>query len=640
MAETIERLAVLIEANTKSYERAMKRIEAKTNKATRASFANFKKLDRAIKKTGNSATFLSKKVIGIFGAGLAVRQVIDYADAWTRVTRSIQSTEEVFNVRLRNTSELAKLAVETRSDLESLSVLYTRTAAATTDLGISEKDVAKITTTLAKALKLGSASAAESDAVLRQFSQALQKGKLDGDEFRSVMENAGVVTKGLADFLGVTKGELLKLAADGKLRVEDLVGSLIQIAPKVDKAFAKSNATVAESFTNLSTRLIVLIGKLDEATSASEGLAAAFDFLSQGVDFVTPTSEFDKLKKELKSSEDSVRSLSVEYEKMLNSSFFSSFVTSQFKGSLDEATAKLNRIRAAIAAISSDNEGRLPDLPVKSNATAGKLPGALPRSRPKNLNELAFSPAKSKTDTAQSIIDALIFEQAQLQRNSTQQAVYNSLKAAGVALDSKQGETIRGLVVSLEEQAASQEDINNLIQDANELGRDVFGGIIQGMREGAKASDILANSLSRVGDRLANLALDSIFGGVSGGGLFASLFGGSASGGGLISGFKGVFANGGNIPAGGFGLVGERGPEFISGPATITPMNTGRGGGSQRVHVTVGISANSNGNIRPFVESVARNESAAAAAQVARSVPALVDARNSERETRRIRASR
>jgi Lambda phage tail tape-measure protein (Tape_meas_lam_C) len=41
--------------------------------------------------------------------------------------------------------------------------------------------------------------------------------------------------------------------------------------------------------------------------------------------------------------------------------------------------------------------------------------------------------------------------------------------------------------------------------------------------------------------------------------------------------FAGFFAEGGYIPAGQYGVVGERGPELVSGPAQVTPMN---GGGS------------------------------------------------------------
>ena len=41
--------------------------------------------------------------------------------------------------------------------------------------------------------------------------------------------------------------------------------------------------------------------------------------------------------------------------------------------------------------------------------------------------------------------------------------------------------------------------------------------------------------------------------------------------------FAGFFANGGRIGAGQFGVVGEAGPEFVAGPATVTPMSAGGG---------------------------------------------------------------
>lgn len=61
--------------------------------------------------------------------------------------------------------------------------------------------------------------------------------------------------------------------------------------------------------------------------------------------------------------------------------------------------------------------------------------------------------------------------------------------------------------------------------------------------------------------------------------LIASTFGaigGSGGGGNFFSNpFAGFFANGGMIPAGQFGVVGERGPELVTGPAQVTPIATG-----------------------------------------------------------------
>jgi phage-related protein len=62
---------------------------------------------------------------------------------------------------------------------------------------------------------------------------------------------------------------------------------------------------------------------------------------------------------------------------------------------------------------------------------------------------------------------------------------------------------------------------------------------------------------------------------------FANQIGATGLIGGLQEKFAGFFANGGLIPSGQFGIVGERGPELVSGPATITPL--GAAGGQQQV---------------------------------------------------------
>jgi hypothetical protein len=87
--------------------------------------------------------------------------------------------------------------------------------------------------------------------------------------------------------------------------------------------------------------------------------------------------------------------------------------------------------------------------------------------------------------------------------------------------------------------------------------------------------DQLTNGIvSKFGNVVSSVS--GIFSGLgkgTGGGAFGgltSLFGGIGD---LFAGF---FADGGFIPRGQFGIVGERGPELISGPANITPMTTAR----------------------------------------------------------------
>ncbi|MGJ0397407.1 MAG: phage tail length tape measure family protein [Methylocystis sp.] len=60
------------------------------------------------------------------------------------------------------------------------------------------------------------------------------------------------------------------------------------------------------------------------------------------------------------------------------------------------------------------------------------------------------------------------------------------------------------------------------------------------------------------------------------GGLFSNLFGSKGQGGilsSVVDFFSGFFAEGGDVPAGHWGVAGEKGPELVRGPATVTPFS-------------------------------------------------------------------
>ena len=79
------------------------------------------------------------------------------------------------------------------------------------------------------AAKLAGASAIESSNAFRQLAQALGSGRLAGDEFRSVSEQVPTVLAPIAEELGVTIGELKKLAADGKLTSDVVLRALARV---------------------------------------------------------------------------------------------------------------------------------------------------------------------------------------------------------------------------------------------------------------------------------------------------------------------------------------------------------------------------------------------------------------------------
>ena len=95
----------------------------------------------------------------------------------------------------------------------------------------------------------------------------------------------------------------------------------------------------------------------------------------------------------------------------------------------------------------------------------------------------------------------------------------------------------------------------------------------------------VSSMASEVGSRVEGLAseVSNRFAGIRENvGNFANRIGATDLFEGLGERFAGFFANGGSIPSGSFGLVGERGPELISGPANVLPLDI-QGSGTQNV---------------------------------------------------------
>src|SRR5690606_25268077 len=102
-------------------------------------------------------------------------------------------------------------------------------------------------------------------------------------------------------------------------------------------------------------------------------------------------------------------------------------------------------------------------------------------------------------------------------------------------------------------------------------------------------------------------------------------------GGGFLQGLVGSllgFKDGGSFTVGGTGGTDSQLVAFRATPGEMVDVRKGnqaRGGGA--LDIRVGVSADNNGNLLPFVESVSRREASKAAGEVARNVPKMVDRR-------------
>lgn len=136
-----------------------------------------------------------------------------------------------------------------------------------------------------KQFKIGGASIQEQTAAMYQLTQAMASGRLQGDEFRSIMENAPMLAQAIADEMGVTIGELRELSSEGAITAEVIKNAMVSSAEKTNEQFAKIPMTFEDTMTLLGNTtakafepVLDVIGKI---TTSSE--------FQNGIDLMTST---------------------------------------------------------------------------------------------------------------------------------------------------------------------------------------------------------------------------------------------------------------------------------------------------------------------------------------------------------------
>lgn len=278
--------------DTKNLTQEHARLRAELGAATKAAAAQ----EQALQAQAKSAKTAGQQIaelktlyaawLSAQAAGSAVSGVVATADAYTNLTAKVKMAVgegEAFTTTLEGIKEIA---LNTNASLDATATLFTKLADAGQKIGVGQADALRLTETVNQAIALSGASAQASDAALTQLIQGLQSGVLRGDEFNSVMEQAPRLAKALADGLGVTTGELRKMAEAGELSSETIVRALQGQARTLEQEFGKLPPTIGRAITDLQTQWQIWIGELDQSTGASATAAAAIEGLAKNFDFL------------------------------------------------------------------------------------------------------------------------------------------------------------------------------------------------------------------------------------------------------------------------------------------------------------------------------------------------------------------
>lgn len=215
-----------------------------------------------------------------------VGAIVQVVDTFTTLQNRLKQVADETNTVSESWTKLLGIANSSYSTIQGTVDLYFRVAQAYKAWGESAEEAYEFTELFQKAAVLSGSSMQTTAQAVYQFSQALNKGKLDGDEFRSVLEGLPYVATLIQKSLGVTRAELYELSRDGKISVDRLKEAFEDAADVIRGDWANITPTIGMALTVLSNNWTDFVGRVQTSTGVFTIAAYAILAIANNLDIL------------------------------------------------------------------------------------------------------------------------------------------------------------------------------------------------------------------------------------------------------------------------------------------------------------------------------------------------------------------
>lgn len=215
----------------------------------------------AANKTNGSLSNLKAIFLGSLGANIAAAAIQKVGDAIGHVFDAAQEfasiqarlgliVGEQGNVAALN-KEIYESARRSRTEYASMAETVATLSQSAHDAFPDPKEAVDFAEKINKVMAIGGTTGENKKNAMIQLTQGLASGQLQGDEFRSIAENAPMIENIIAKTMGVSRGELKKLASEGKVTAEVIKKAMTDNAAEIEEAYRKMPHTFADWATDI-----------------------------------------------------------------------------------------------------------------------------------------------------------------------------------------------------------------------------------------------------------------------------------------------------------------------------------------------------------------------------------------------------
>lgn len=249
--------------------------------ATNAAKVATQDLEKVQKSASASTDTLASKVKNLVGAYAGMKTItglVNLSDTMTQNTARLN----MMNDGLQTTAELNQMIYESaqrsRGAYQGTADMVAKLGTLAGDAFNSSAEIVAFAEQINKQMTLSGASTVGAQAAMLQLTQAMSSGVLRGEELNSILEQTPTIAQSIADYMGVTTGEMREMASEGAISAEVVKNAMFAASEETNAKFAQMPMTWGQVWTSFK----------NTATMALQPVLTGINFLANNIDIIGP----------------------------------------------------------------------------------------------------------------------------------------------------------------------------------------------------------------------------------------------------------------------------------------------------------------------------------------------------------------
>ena len=225
---------------------------------------------RAARTASSSLTATVRNLAGAFLGMQSIQWLVGTSDQLTQINARLQLMTGSAEAAAEANDMIYAAAMRSRGAYADMANMVTQLGTVAGNSFGDTGELVAFAEQLQKQMAISGASGQSAAAAMTQLTQALASGVLRGDELNSVLEQTPMVAKTIADYMGVSTGQMRELASEGAVTADVVKNAILGAAEETNAAFEQMPMTWGQVWTLMQN---VAIRALDPVLSGINFLA-------------------------------------------------------------------------------------------------------------------------------------------------------------------------------------------------------------------------------------------------------------------------------------------------------------------------------------------------------------------------------